>query len=74
MSTIIVPQAMRPCNGQEAAPQSLVDILITFDDLYRHGDIDAAALALGDVWQKLPPPARAQVIALVKQLTGGTAQ
>jgi len=74
MSTIIVPQAARPCNAPEAAPQSLVDILITFDDLYRHGEIDAAALALGDVWQKLPPPARAQVIALLKHLAGGITQ
>ncbi len=66
-----LPQFTPPGNGQNNVQHFLDENLITLDDLYQHGDIDAAALVLGDVWQQLPPSDRDKVVDLVKSLTGG---
>ena len=55
-------------NGAELLLSGFDADLSILDDLYRHGDIDAAALALGDVWQQLPPSGQSQVVKLVRQL------
>ncbi len=69
-----LPQFSSPDNGQKNNQLFFDENLIALDDLYRHGDLDAAALALGDTWQQLPPADRDKVVDLVKYLTGGNAR
>ncbi len=47
-------------------------IITALDDLILHGDNDAAALALGDLWLTFPTERRAHVVSLVKSLCGAS--
>jgi hypothetical protein len=49
-------------------PPNLKQILADFDDLAAHGDDDAAALALADAWQCLPPIAKSMAANLIFEL------
>ncbi len=64
-----LPQLTPPRNGQQNI--QLNENLITLDDLYRHGDIDAAALVVGDMWLQLPFSDQEEVVTLIQQLSGG---
>lgn len=68
MSTSILAPHNPAGNGGE--PQTLADILAAFEDLVQHGEMDAAALALGDAWRLLPAEGRDRAAELVRQLAG----